>query len=82
MNSLIYDQVKAGRPVDLPALSGIIDAMEAAGAGAVILGCTELSLIFDKESMSSDRRIVDSLRELAKATVKKAGKRLTPAFAH
>ena len=56
--------------------------MEAAGAGAVILGCTELSLIFDKESMSSDRRIVDSLRELAKATVKKAGKRLTPAFAH
>lgn len=82
VNSLIYDQVKAGRPVDLPALSGIIDAMEAAGAGAVIFGCTELSLIFDKESMSGDRRIVDSLRELAKATVKKAGKRLTPAFAH
>lgn len=81
INAVIYEQVKAGRPVDMAALNRVIDQMEQRGAGAVILGCTELSLVFDKEAMVSDQRLVDSLRELAIATVRRAGKPLTDEFA-
>ena len=82
INTLIYEQVKAGTRADVPALMGLVDDLCARGADLVVFGCTELSLIFDKEHMASDPRIVDSLRELAIATVTRAGRELSDEFAH
>lgn len=80
VNAVIYEQVKAGKPADVHALRALVDDLAAAGAGAVIFGCTELSLVFDKEQMHTDERIVDSLRELARATVARSGKTLSAQF--
>jgi aspartate racemase len=44
------------------------------------MGCTELSVIVDRFELRADERIVDSLTELARATVLAAGRELTPAF--
>ncbi|MFC0674150.1 aspartate/glutamate racemase family protein [Brachybacterium hainanense] len=81
INTLIYDQVKAGRPADLALFGECVAAAVEAGAGTVVLGCTELSVIYDQQGLRGDRRLTDSLTELARATVLAAGKPLTPAFA-
>jgi aspartate racemase len=57
-----------------------VDAAVEAGAGCVVMGCTELSVIVDRFELRADERIVDSLTELARATVLAAGRELTPAF--
>lgn len=78
---IIYDQVKAGRQSDLPAFHGIIDRMAEKGCAAVILGCTELSVVYDEHRLHADPRLVDSLDSLARATITRAGRtpRATPA---
>lgn len=80
INTLIYDQVKAGAPVDRGQFEQCIAEAIDAGAGVVVLGCTELSVIHDQHGFRGDTRIVDSLTELALATVRAAGKELSPAF--
>ncbi|WP_231928157.1 cysteate racemase [Devriesea agamarum] len=80
INTVIYDQVKAGQPVDLGLFDDAVAQMIDAGAGAVILGCTELSVVFDQYGYRGDKRLVDSLTELARATVRAVGKELSPAF--
>lgn len=80
INTLIYEQVKANRPVDLRLFESCLERAGAAGAGSVVLGCTELSVIHDRHDYRGDARIVDSLTELARATVRAAGRELSPAF--
>jgi aspartate racemase len=80
INTLIYDQVKAGQRVDADLFETCVDAAVEAGAGCVVMGCTELSVIVDRFELRADERIVDSLTELARATVLAAGRELTPAF--
>lgn len=80
INTLIYDQVKAGAPVDRDLFDRCVDEAIDAGAGVVVLGCTELSVIFDQHGFRGDERIVDSLTELALATVTAAGKDISPVF--
>lgn len=80
INTLIYDQVKAGAPVDRDLFDRCIDEAIDAGAGVVVLGCTELSVIFDQHGFRGDERIVDSLTELALATVTAAGKDISSVF--
>ena len=43
--SLIYDCVKAGEPADMVKFRAVSDALRADGCDAIILGCTELSII-------------------------------------
>lgn len=75
VNALIYDQVKAGLPADLDALTRIIETAMQQGAGAVIFGCTELSVVFaQQQRLQADQRIVDSLHELALETVRRSGR--------
>lgn len=72
--SVIYDGVKAGGPVDVAGLRGVIDALLADGADVVVMGCTELSVVYSDEGWSADPALVDSVEELARATVLRAGR--------
>lgn len=80
INHLIYGQVKAGVPVDLALFDSCIERMLESGAGLAVLGCTELSVVYDQHGYRGDRRLVDSLTELARITVRRAGKELTELF--
>lgn len=71
--SVIYDQVKAGRPADVPALAAVADRLVAAGAGCVALACTELSVLHDELLPVTPHVVVDSVDSLARATVLRAG---------
>ena len=46
VNRVIFDEVKAGRPVDAAALERLAAPFRAVGCDGVVLGCTELSLAF------------------------------------
>jgi len=70
---VIYDQVKAGRPVDLPALRAVVDALVERGAQTIVLGCTELSVVADDAHLLDDPLYVDSLDVLARRTIERAG---------
>lgn len=76
VNRIIYDQVKAGRPADTEMLTGVVDRLCARGASVVILGCTELSVVYAEQFLSHDRRLVDSLDTLVRRTIERAGKRV------
>jgi aspartate racemase len=74
---IIYEQVKAGQPVDLPAFQGLIGRLRERGAQAVVLGCTELSIVAaDFGLLEADRTLVDSLDVLARRTIERAGGRV------
>ncbi len=71
---IIYEQVKAGRPVDVAAFRGIVATLREQGAQAVVLGCTELSVIAaDVDLLAEDPTLVDSLDVLARRTIESAG---------
>lgn len=78
VTSLIYDGVKAGRGGDLTVLDDVVANLRSRGAGAIVLGCTELSVAAEATPphLLPDVVLVDSLDELARATVLRAGRRL------
>lgn len=70
---MIYAGVKAGRPVARARLDAAIDHLRSQGAQAIVLGCTELSILardFDLDAPD----VVDSLDTLARRTVELSGK--------
>lgn len=69
--SIIYDYVKAGKPVTGEIFKEQLEDMESKGAQAFVLGCTELPIVFSDGDMG--RRFIDSLDILAKKTVEMAG---------
>lgn len=74
---IIYEQVKAGRPVDAEAFAAVVAGLRARGAEAVVLGCTELSVVAaDLRLLATDRLLVDSLDVLARRTIERAGHRV------
>lgn len=77
VNSLIYDKVKAGLPVERGEIMDVIDHMRLKGCDAIIMGCTELSVAYkdlDLGSICDD--VVDSLMSLAQKTVSLSGKKI------
>lgn len=73
--SMIYDGVKAGMPVERARFDAAVAHLRTKGAGAIVLGCTELSILqTDLEVDEPD--VVDSLDALAARTVTLAGGRL------
>lgn len=77
VTSIIYDQVKAGKPVEQKLFCGVLDQMRALGCDAIILGCTELSVAFrDLKIAEEYPDVVDSLTVLAERTIVFAGKKL------
>jgi len=71
--SVIYDQVKAGKPGDVEALRGVANRLVGRGAQVVALGCTELSVVAEDEGLLGDPLFVDSLDVLARRTIERAG---------
>lgn len=63
LGELIYDSVKAGKDVDTDRFYSVVGELEGNGADAMILGCTELSVI--NRSLEHDPRLVDSTEALA-----------------
>ena len=80
VNHIIYGCVKAGLPVDEKEVDEVIEHMRNKGCDAVIMGCTELSVVC--EDMHLDKKydfVVDSLKVLAMKTVTMYGKTLRSA---
>lgn len=65
---LIYDKVKKGDFTNTDEMYTLVDNMKKRGAEGVILGCTELSIINEKQSVKRTD-VVDSLDVLAKKSI-------------
>ena len=74
MNRVIFDEVKAGRPVDAAALERLAAPLRAAGCDGVVLGCTELSLAFGGVTQAAGLPMVDALDVLADCVIMRAGR--------
>lgn len=72
--STIYDKIKAARPINFKEFESVANNLKAQGADAIILGCTELSLI-NKHSLEGT--YYDALEILAAACVRECGAKLT-----
>lgn len=74
---LIYRGVKAGdSSFDLAPLEGVVERLYRRGAQAIILGCTELPLVFDGKQFSCP--YIDPTLLLARGAIRSAGGKLTP----
>ncbi|WP_353951309.1 amino acid racemase [Knoellia sp. S7-12] len=73
--SMIYDGVKAGMPVERERFDAAVAHLRDKGAGAIVLGCTELSIL-QTDLQVDEPDIVDSLDALAARTVTLAGGQL------
>ena len=73
---IIYENVKAGKPVDQRKWQAVVDEMKEAGCDRILLGCTELSVL--KREFALDSYFVDALEVLAKRTVEACGRKIRP----
>lgn len=68
---IIYGNVKAGKPVDLPAFRRVAEGLFNEGAQAVLLACTELSLV--KRDFDLGDGFLDVMEVLARKAVSTCG---------
>lgn len=73
--SLIYGKVKKNILVSLDEFMDIVNYFKDNGCDKIILGCTELSVVYKSLNLVDDM-IVDSLTVLARETVRLSGKEL------
>lgn len=73
--AMIYAGVKAGVPVERSRLAAAVEHLRERGAQAVLLACTELSIL-QRDVALWDADVVDSVDALARATVLASGRRL------
>ena len=71
---LIYRNIKAGKPVEMDRFCSVEEELRAKGAQAIILGCTELSLI--KRDHSLGPGFLDAMEILARSAILKCGGKL------
>lgn len=70
--SIIYDNVKAGRPADMQAFYDVCAHLRSRGCDSVILGCTELSVI-PAPAVAHGMLVVDAMEVLAMRVVEECG---------
>lgn len=75
---LIYDNIKAGRPPEMDRFYAVAEELRAQGARAIILGCTELSLI--KRDFDLGPGYLDAMEVLAQRAVLLCGGKLKEAY--
>ncbi len=75
VSHLIYDEIKQGKTPDLTEFTEIAEDLIRRGADAVVLGCTELSLL--KPRLAKNLPFVDSLEVLALCAIRYCGKEPT-----
>ena len=68
---LIYNCVKAGKPIDMDKFDSVKKELKNNGADAIILGCTELSLI--KREYDIGAGFIDAMEVLARQSILKCG---------
>lgn len=68
---LIYEDVKAGRPVHMDKFTYVADQLRSKGAEVILLGCTELSMI--KKEYSLQPGFLDVMEVLTKCCVERCG---------
>lgn len=74
---IIYSQVKAGREVDLDGFMSVISELRASGCDAIILGCTELSVInMNNKLTQNNDDIIDAMEALAERCIALCGKKI------
>lgn len=73
---IIYDGVKAGKPVPRADFDRVANHLRAKGAQCLILGCTELSVL-KRNLPINDPDVLDSIDVLASETVRRSGKPFT-----
>lgn len=71
---LIYSNIKAGKPVEMERFRAVREELLENGAQAIILGCTELSLV--KRDYEIGPGFLDSVEVLAQQAIQRCGKRL------
>lgn len=72
---IIYAQIKAGKEPDLKAFLKVINELRHNGCDAIILGCTELSVINKNNSLTKNNDdIIDAMESLAKKCITLCGK--------
>lgn len=71
---LIYDNIKAGKPAELDRFRAVQEELTAKGAEAIILGCTELSVI--KRDHKIGPGFLDTMEVLAQQAVLRCEKPL------
>lgn len=69
---IIYNDVKAGQPVEMSEFNSVKNQLLEAGAEVVILGCTELSIV--KRDNDVGPKVIDIIDVLAADCVKKCAK--------
>lgn len=69
---LIYQNIKASKPVDLNRFFSVSRELKTKGAEVVILGCTELSMI--RRDFDIGAGYLDAMQLLAKCAVERCGK--------
>ena len=74
---IIYNQVKAGIAVNRDEMNAVINYMRARGCEAIVMGCTELSVVYrDLQMYLGNDDILDSLTVLAEKTILAGGKKI------
>lgn len=74
---IIYNQVKAGKDVDVHSFLKIIDELRHLGCDVIILGCTELSVINSDNNLTlHSGDIVDAMEALAQKCITLCGKKV------
>lgn len=77
VTSVIYDRIKAGKPVRAREMSALYNRMREDECDAIVLGCTELSVAHrDLALHAAHPDVVDSLETLARRTIEYAGKKI------
>lgn len=75
---LIYNNIKAGEPVEMDRFWAVQEDLQQQGAEAIILGCTELALIKRDEDIGHG--FIDAMEVLAQQAVLCCGKKLRPEY--
>ncbi len=69
---VIYENVKANRPVDMQRFEAVSAELRESGAEVIILGCTELSVV--RETCRIGAGYLDALQLMAKCAVEDCGR--------
>lgn len=78
VTGLIFENIKAGTPPDMARFEAVRQELCGAGAQAIILGCTELSMI--KRDYPIGPGFIDAMEVLAQQAVVQCGKPLKEEF--
>ena len=69
--SIIYDEIKQGKRVDMQLFNAAVDDLHAQGCDMAVLGCTELSLVKRDEHLGPF--FIDSTEVLCKHAMRACG---------